>query len=83
MPGRLLASLTPSWAHAVPAVLLLTLPGTGLCGESRLCRQDLVVNRYCLITIRTRQPLCCISPQMMMKTFPGVFPHDQLPFHKS
>ena len=76
VPGCLLASLMPSWARAAPAILLLTLPGTGLCGESCLCHQGLEVNRYCLITIRTRQPLCSVSPQTMRITFPDVFPCD-------
>ena len=66
----------PSWAHAAPAILLLTQPSTGLCGESHLCHQGLVVNRYCLIPIRTRQPPCSVSLQTMRITFPDVFPCD-------
>ena len=75
----------PSWAHTVLPVLLLTPPRTVLCGKSLFYCQGLllIVNRYCLTTIRTRRPPCSVSRQTM-KTFADVFPAPTgLPTHKS
>ena len=61
----------PPWACTVPPVLPLPYPGLYCVVNHFSVIKSFAVNS--LIIIRTRWPLCSVSPQTMMKTFPDVF----------
>lgn len=65
--------VTPCQACSFPPVLLLTLPRTVLWVNLFFAVKDFVVNRHCLIIIRSRWFLCYISLRVMIKTFADIF----------
>ena len=79
------AWLLAYWCHPRPPVLPMTLPTTVLGVNLFFVVKGFVVHRCCLIIIRSRWFLCCVSLQTVIKTFADIFlaPMRLAPHHKS